>query len=512
MKQERQSFDAHYKDLAKFVQPRRGRFLTTDRNKGDKRHSAIINSHATWALRTATTGLFAGTMNPARPWFRLETDDPALMESGPAKVWLGDVEKLIRDVYDEGNLYNMAPVVFEELLLFGTGCMLHVDDFQDVARFYTLTVGSYVVAQDRRQAVTTLAREFELTVFQLVEEFELGNVSPEVKRQWDLGNYEVWFPVAHFIEPNPDFDPRRKSGRFKAWRSVKYQTGAANSAGFASGGTSARFDGDDKFLSRSGFGRTDVEIASPGIGSVIVEAKKGYALPSDKQLLKYVQGASKDKIRKTTLRSIVVLTAYPEEVVHQDPDAPNQILDTPVKYLSWRSAIELAERSAAETSGGERRVLNDFISYLRGMITMQDRQSNMVYVVALSPRTFMGGKTTFIEVVEKFNQYFHPVGNHYPTVPSNYLGFRYYGQLQSIHFVEDVQVITQFGKYFPGTSNEKTDPHFLYKLGPPIRPSVATRSGPIRNMRCYCMLDTLLTCDTVQEALQETKRRLDAGA
>lgn len=254
MKQERQSFDAHYKDLAKFVQPRRGRFFTTDRNKGDKRHQAIINSHATWALRTAKTGLFAGTMNPARPWFRLETDDRGLMESGPAKVWLSDVEKLIRDVYDEGNLYNMAPVAFGELLLFGTGCMLHVDDFQDVARFYTLTVGSYSMAQNQRQVVDTLAREYERTVSQLVEEFGLGVVSPEVRRHWDNGNYELWFPVAHFMEPNPDFDPRRSGGRFKAWRSVKFQTGGASNLGIT-GETLSRFDSDDKFLSRKGFGR-----------------------------------------------------------------------------------------------------------------------------------------------------------------------------------------------------------------------------------------------------------------
>lgn len=254
MKQERQSFDAHWKELAKFVQPRRGRFLTTDRNKGDKRHQAIINSHATWALRTAKTGLFAGTMNPARPWFRLETDDPGLMESGPVKAWLSDVENLMRDVYDEGNLYTMAPVVFGELLLFATGCMLHVDDFQDVARFYALTVGSYSIAQNQRQVVDTLAHELQMTVFQLVGEFGLGNVSSEVRRQWDLGNYEIWFPVVHFIEPNPDFDPRRPGGRFKAWRSVKYQSGGAVSTDLG-GEVVGRFAGDDKFLSRSGFDR-----------------------------------------------------------------------------------------------------------------------------------------------------------------------------------------------------------------------------------------------------------------
>ena len=225
LRSERQTFIAHYKDLSKFIQPRRGRFLTSDRNKGDIRHRSIINSHATWSLRTAKTGLFEGVMNPARPWFRLATDDPDLMEFGPVKIWLNDVEGLLRDIFAEGNLYNMAPTLLGELLLFGTGCMLHVDDFSDVARFYTQTAGSYMIGQNHRQQVTTLVREYEMTVEQLVGEFGLGKVSQVVRDQWDRGNYDGWCPVVHFIEPNPDFDPRRQGSRFKAWRSVKYEPG-----------------------------------------------------------------------------------------------------------------------------------------------------------------------------------------------------------------------------------------------------------------------------------------------
>ena len=88
LKQEFQSFENHYRELSQFVQPRRGRFFVEDRNKGDKRYSAIINSHATQAQRTARAGLFAGTMSPTRPWFALVTPDPDLMDFQPVRVWL----------------------------------------------------------------------------------------------------------------------------------------------------------------------------------------------------------------------------------------------------------------------------------------------------------------------------------------------------------------------------------------------------------------------------------------
>ena len=57
LKQERESFIDHWRELAEFVQPRRGRFFVTDRNKGDRRHLSIINSKATQAHRIATAGL-----------------------------------------------------------------------------------------------------------------------------------------------------------------------------------------------------------------------------------------------------------------------------------------------------------------------------------------------------------------------------------------------------------------------------------------------------------------------
>src|SRR3546814_5750401 len=65
-----------YKELSEFIQPRRGRFFISDRNKGDRRYGKIINSKATQAHRIARSGMLAGTMSAARPWFGLQTPDP----------------------------------------------------------------------------------------------------------------------------------------------------------------------------------------------------------------------------------------------------------------------------------------------------------------------------------------------------------------------------------------------------------------------------------------------------
>lgn len=237
MRLERETFIPHYKDISEFLQPRRGRYFVTDVNRGENRYKSIINSTATQAARTARNGFFSGTMSPSRPWFRQVVADPDLMEFPRVKEHLELREKIVRAIFNQGNLYSMAPVMLGELLNFGTGCMTHVDDFKDVARFYTHTIGSYMIAQDDRFDVQTVAREFLRTTLQLVAQFGLDSVTVRVRNSWDRGDYDKQFEVVHFIEPNPD---ARDGGVFsiqKPFRSVYYEKGLD----------------DKKFLGFSGF-------------------------------------------------------------------------------------------------------------------------------------------------------------------------------------------------------------------------------------------------------------------
>lgn len=243
LKLERNSFESHWMELSEYFAPRRGRFLTTDRNRGERVHQSIINSRGTQAWRVARAGLLAGTMSPARPWFALETLNPDLMDSHAAKIWLSQVERLMQTIFNQSNLYNMAPTMMGELLLFGTGCMTHLEDFEDVSRFYAQTAGAYMVAQNSRYEIDTFAREFEMTTEQMVKEYGLDKVSFQVQNLWDRGEYDKWHTVIQVIEPNPFFDIDKLDSRFKPFRSVHYEPGTDRQGG----------RGPKKFLRQSGF-------------------------------------------------------------------------------------------------------------------------------------------------------------------------------------------------------------------------------------------------------------------
>ena len=155
LKQERQGMDGLYRELQTRIKPMTGRFFNErgHQQQTARRYNDIIDSSATTSWQTARAGLLAGVMSPARPWFKLTTPDPALMEFSPVKVWLDQVEKLMFHVFNTSNLYDIAPVMIGELLIYGTGVMLHVDDAETLARFYSVTTGSYYLAQNDKRVI-----------------------------------------------------------------------------------------------------------------------------------------------------------------------------------------------------------------------------------------------------------------------------------------------------------------------------------------------------------------------
>jgi len=222
---ERSSFISHWKELAEYIAPRRGRFERTDRNRGEKQNKKIINSAGTMALKTLSSGMMAGITSPARPWFRLATQNKAAMESTEVKIWLSDVEGLMREIFAASNLYQVLPILYRELGLFGTSAMSVMEDFDDVIRCYHHSVGEYSIGIDERLEVDTFYRVIDMSVGQIVRKWGLSAVSEDTLKLWKEGNVDQWRPVVHAIERNDDRNLELKDSKNKPYRSVYYELG-----------------------------------------------------------------------------------------------------------------------------------------------------------------------------------------------------------------------------------------------------------------------------------------------
>ena len=255
----------------------------------------------------------------------------------------------------------------------------------------------------------------------------------------------------------------------------------------------------------AGAGRTDVEVQTETL-HLILEAKRGWTLPSDQQLLQYTG-------RFDTSRAARLLVVSECSVEYATPRLPPDVAGVMVEYLPWSEVAQLVESVAGGPAAGqaEKRLLREFVRYLKGLMTMQDATSNLVYVVSLGTEDLFGSGVSFADVVVKHDRYFHPVGEGYPKTPPNYLGFRFHGQLQGIRHVDDYDVQSKPWDAIPGLAGRPDWParqHFLYTLGAPIVPVQPVRSGPIRNRRMWAAIDLLLTSSTLTEAAEKTKERL----
>jgi hypothetical protein len=258
LQNERSSFLTHWKDLGEYVLPRRPRFEVTDNNKGDKRNQKIIDSTGTIAARNLRSGMMSGVTSPARPWFRLNTPDAELSEVAPVKNWLYSVERRMLTVMGKSNLYNVLPIIYGDMGVFGTAAMMIEEDFDQVIRCYPFPIGSYTLASNDKLQVNVFNRDFRMTVRQLVQKFgrkdgkgkvDWTNFSDHVKQMWDRGEYETWIEVCHHIGPNEQYNANRLDSKFKKYTSCYYERGFSGKGN----GYLATESDKDRYLSESGY-------------------------------------------------------------------------------------------------------------------------------------------------------------------------------------------------------------------------------------------------------------------
>jgi len=256
-------------------------------------------------------------------------------------------------------------------------------------------------------------------------------------------------------------------------------------------------------------GITDIEIESAGSFYLIIEAKKGWQLPSQKQLHKYTN-RPKFKESSAPFKLIVVLSECSQEYATANMEV-REIDGIRIESVSWKDMAKLAITARSTSSHSEKHVIDELLIYLRGLMTMQNLDSNRVYVVSLKSKKEEGWGISWIDIVEKRRRYFHPIGGGrggWPKQPPNYIAFRYHGKLQSIHHIEGYEVFTNPHETFPEIPERKWPSYFLYKLGPAFSPSKEVRTGKIYpNGRVWCMLDTLFTEKTISDARALSKKR-----
>jgi hypothetical protein len=227
LKEQAQDHVPTWKELSEYIAPERGFFegQQPNRHQGID-HRILLDNTATKDLRVLASGMMGGLTSPSHPWFKIAISDRDLMQSEAVKKWLDDVRTILMDIYSRSNIYNMFYTIYEELGAFNVAAGYIGEDFKDVIRCRTFTIGEYYLGVDYSGRVNSFAREYWMTSGQLVKQFGIDNVSIDAKSAYQQNNLEKWFQVYQLIEPNDDRIPNKKDSKNMLFRSIYWEPGS----------------------------------------------------------------------------------------------------------------------------------------------------------------------------------------------------------------------------------------------------------------------------------------------
>lgn len=271
-------------------------------------------------------------------------------------------------------------------------------------------------------------------------------------------------------------------------------------------------------VSETDKGITDLEIVDNKDIFIIIEAKRGWILPGFDQLHMY---SEKDTFKSSPAKHKMIVSMSECSDEYAKINLPT-VNGTAIKHLSWKKICELIEETRPLSANKEKYVLDELERYIKRIMTTQNKNTNKVYVVSLGLSNaeiktvdgrVLAGDITYLDIVRKHGVYSCPVGGGkggWPKEPLTYIGFRYEGKLQSIHHIEGYEITDELYKYIPELPKERvSEMHFVYTLGPAIIPQKDVKTGKsiVMSNRVWADIDTLLTSDTITEAMEITKSR-----
>ena len=364
----RLSWWAHWASLAENFLPRRYRWFVTPNQstRGAQMNQNILDETGVIAARTLSAGMLSGLTSPTSKWFKLGFANKAVVEFGPVKTWLAQVEEIMYKILAGSNFYQAMGVLYHDEAIFGSAAMICYEDKHDIVRFYNPCLGEFFFAVDERCVVEVLAREYTYTVQQTVMEFGLENVSPSLKGNYISGGSALdrEVVICHTIEPNTELYDRDGTAmgypvpKFFRYREMFWEQGSNQSLFLRATGfnekpfVGARWD----VTSNDPYGR------SPGMD----------ALPAQRQL--QVQASRKaEAIAKMVRPPMVGSVSMKNEPNSITPGAMNYVAD--MSQAGFKPAFLVDPRIAelvADIKETEARVKTIFFNDLFLMISQLD--------------------------------------------------------------------------------------------------------------------------------------------
>lgn len=249
-------------DLLRWTQPHRSTWILSQ-TPGERKNQHIVDPTHILALRSSVAGFLEGNTSASRPWYRIGTRDSDRVQNHEERTWLQHFTQRTLSYLGSSNFYHAAGFFYYDYHTVNTGAHYFEELDRGGFHVHTLMPGSYFVLNDSYGEACVLVREFTLNVKALVDTYgknnrygaaDWSNISPNVKKMYQDGNYSQLVDIVHVIQANPDFDPDNPDDpNNRQWLELTYELGGGGGHYFAEGqefGFSIPSHHDDVFLKR----------------------------------------------------------------------------------------------------------------------------------------------------------------------------------------------------------------------------------------------------------------------
>lgn len=218
LKDERRTWEPHWRDVQKLIAPQRGRYLSgfseSEANRGDIADKARINGTASRALNILASGMQSGLTSKARQWFVLTHRDPELNEYLPVRQWYDKVQEILEGIFRRSNVYAALLHTYSEMAGFGSGALAVMSHPDRTIYCRPFTAGTYYMSTDQWGEVDVFCYVEFQTARQLVQNYGEDKLPDDVKAAYRNGRYETRFEVVNAVLKHPEDYGIRPGGAF----------------------------------------------------------------------------------------------------------------------------------------------------------------------------------------------------------------------------------------------------------------------------------------------------------
>ena len=223
-------------DCGRWALPHRTKWMLSQM-EGERNNAHIVDASHILALRSFVAGFLEGNTSAGRPWIRFGTSSEDLNDNPQNSLWLHRFTTRVLEVIGNSNFYNAAAIFYADFGVFNTGAHMIQErsDGQKNLFFHTMMPGSFFPLNNGFNEPTTMVREYSLTVKAIVETFGKkdkhgrymwDNISPQVQKMYNDGNYTTIMTVVNIVTQNDEFDPSQPMILLnKPWLDVTYELG-----------------------------------------------------------------------------------------------------------------------------------------------------------------------------------------------------------------------------------------------------------------------------------------------